>query len=337
MSTQNQSLSAHLEALFSSAKRPALCRSVLPILLHTIDVIARQLRSSQLVAAVGSANAFGDEQLNVDVLAEKIIRSEISKCSSIVTASSEEDPIERPAREAESGTTQSNDGHEIYTLAFDPLDGSSIIAPNWTVGTIIGIWEGATALRASPAEKQIAAVLGVLGPRTTAIVALRLPGVTPTCFEVGFDQTGTETTYDVVRPTIALLDPPFKTRYFAPANLRSAAESELYANLLNHYIQSKYTLRYCGGLVPDIAHILTKGHGIYLSPVTVASQAKLRRLYELTPIALIMECAGAKAIDPATGEDILKKPIENCDERGGLICGTTEEVSFAMESLGLQA
>lgn len=72
-----------------------------------------------------------------------------------------------------------------------------------------------------------------------------------------------------------------------------------------------------------------------MSPVTATSKAKLRRLYELTPIALIMECVGASAVDPTSGEDILSKPMEDCDERGGLICGTTEEVAFAKQSLGL--
>ena len=107
---------------------------------------------------------------------------------------------------------------------------------------------------------------------------------------------------EVIRDRVTLSAPPFKTRYFAPANLRAAAEDEAYLSLINYYISEKYTLRYSGGLVPDVLHVLVKGHGIYISPVTKVSQAKLRRLFELAPIALIMECAGARAIDPATGK-----------------------------------
>ncbi len=98
--------------------------------------------------------------------------------------------------------------------------------------------------------------------------------------------------------------------------------------LIAHYVREKYTLRYSGGLVPDVVHALVKGHGVYVSPVTDASQAKLRRLYELAPIALIVECAGGSAIDPVDGRKILERPIEDCDERAGLVCGTVEEVEF---------
>ena len=193
-----------------------------------------------------------------------------------------------------------------------------------------------SALHEVPAEKQVAAILGVYGPRTTVIVAIRIPGVAPTCFEAVLGPNEELVTCEIVRPKVEMLEAPFQTRYFAPANLRAAAEDEKYFQLVAYYVRNKYTLRYSGGLVPDIVHILVKGHGIYVSPVTAVSKAKLRRLYELTPIALIMACVGGKAIDPATGEDILARPIERCDERAGLICGTAEEVSLVKESLCLQ-
>ena len=45
---------------------------------------------------------------------------------------------------------------------------------------------------------------------------------------------------------------------FAPANLRATAENEEYQKLVQHWMSSKYTLRYSGGMVPDVHHILTK-------------------------------------------------------------------------------
>jgi sedoheptulose-bisphosphatase len=291
------------------------------MLLQSISDIAAALRASSKVSQVGTANAFGDDQLNVDVMAENTIREAISKCASVVTASSEEDPVERIIpRDQESG--------ERYAIAFDPLDGSSIIAPNWSVGTIIGIWEGNTTIRQHP-EKQIAAILGVYGPRTTAIVALRIPSCKDACFEVGFSDAPSnlgDASLEVIHPAIQLQSPPFKTRYFAPANLRAAAEDPKYMGLITHFISQKYTLRYSGGLVPDIVHTLVKGHGVYISPVTAASMAKLRRLYELAPIALVVECAGGLALDAASGQRILEMKINDTDERGGLICGTKDEV-----------
>ena len=44
-------------------------------------------------------------------------------------------------------------------------------------------------------------------------------------------------------------------KVFAPANLRAAAENQEYAKLVQHWLQSRYTLRYTGGMVPDVHHI----------------------------------------------------------------------------------
>ncbi|EUC29587.1 hypothetical protein COCCADRAFT_106148 [Bipolaris zeicola 26-R-13] len=319
-------LATHLQNLIPDS-HAQLRDSVLPSLLKSVHTIAGHLRTSPSVTQVGTANAFGDDQLNVDVLAEDAIRQSIKDCPSIVTASSEEDPIEKSSE----NPSPSSETTEQYTLAFDPLDGSSIIAPNWSVGTILGIWTGPSALHSPPSTHQIASILGVLGPRTTAIVALRLPNSPSTCFEVGYSPSGS---IQVIRPTVHLASPSStKTRYFAPANLRAAADDAKYMSLITHFVQQKYTLRYSGGLVPDIVHALVKGHGVYISPVTPQSKAKLRRLYELTPIALIVECAGGAALDSATGNRILDVAVRDTDERGGLVCGNLEEVEEVRKAL----
>ncbi|RYP53617.1 hypothetical protein DL769_010486 [Monosporascus sp. CRB-8-3] len=326
-------LQGHLRAVITSKKYTELCNSVIPTLIEGISEIAKTLRGSQRVSLAGIANPFGDDQLNVDVFAEAIIRDAIAKCPSVATASSEEDPVERLTRgtEGSQGATPA----EQYTVAFDPLDGSSIIAPNWAVGTIIGIWEGSTALRQPPSEKQVAAILGVFGPRAVAVVAVRVPGSEGVCFEVGLSEDGENRDAEILRPSIRFAEPPFKTRYFAPANLRAAAEDEEYMALVMHFVQNKYTLRYSGGLVPDVVHALVKGHGIYISPVTDKSKAKLRRLFELLPLALIVECAGGLAVDPADGSNILDRQLEDINETGGLVCGTKEDVDYVKEALCL--
>ncbi|KAK1701828.1 fructose-1-6-bisphosphatase [Colletotrichum lupini] len=322
-----------LEKVIPQGDRSSLRSDVIPAVLDAISGIAKTLQASQHVSHAGTANAFGDDQLNVDVLSENVMREAIARCPSIQTASSEEDPIEKPARpQASAGANEIPATSEEYTVAFDPLDGSSIIAPNWTVGTIVGIWDGRTAVGQSPVEKQIAAVIGVIGPRTTAIVAVRIPGADSACFEIGYGPNGVEDC-EVIRPVVKLADAPFKTRYFAPANLRHAADDERYSALITRFIKEKYTLRYCGGLVPDIVHALVKGHGVYVMPVTPGVLPKLRFLYELYPIALIMECAGGQAIDPTDGRPLLEKIQKDCDGRAGLICGTTEEVRIVKQVL----
>ncbi|CRK39174.1 hypothetical protein BN1723_000710, partial [Verticillium longisporum] len=321
-------LTSYLEAVLPSDSRAALRTSLLPSLIDAIHAISKTLQVSHHVALVGTANAFGDDQLNVDVSCENLLREALARCPSVSTASSEEDPVETPVH---TGVPAPGPDAEQYTVAFDPLDGSSIIAPNWSVGTILSIWDGPTALNQDPATRQVASVLGVYGPRATAIVALRIPGSTPTCFEVAVQPAGTA--HSLLRKDIRLAAPPFKTRCFAPANLRSAAEDEKYMSLITRFITEKWTLRYCGGLVPDVVHVLVQGQGVYVMPVGGTSKPKLRRLYELCPIALVLETVGGKAVDPVDGRGILETEVKDCDERGGLIFGNVEEVDSVMEAL----
>ncbi|KAG6032314.1 hypothetical protein E4U19_007592 [Claviceps sp. Clav32 group G5] len=334
-----------------------LTTSVIPALLGSIARISTALRHRHHISPTdgNTLNAFGDAQLNVDVLAEKILRDALAACPAVCTASSEEDPIERPVRDTptkdetlhQSKASQDtpSSSSTSYTVAFDPLDGSSIIGPNWSVGTIIGIWHGTTALSQDPSTKQIASLLGVYGPRTTAFVAIRIPGQEPLCVEVGIppaeasggQSNQEEDDFPVIRDCVRLASSPAsagETRYFAPANLRAAADDARYWALVERYIRGGYTLRYSGGLVPDVVHALVKGRGVYVSPVTARSKAKLRRLYELLPVALVVECAGGRAVDSAEGTDVLARAVEGCDERGGLVCGNGDEVEFAMATLG---
>ncbi|KAK4151013.1 Sedoheptulose-1,7-bisphosphatase, chloroplastic [Chaetomidium leptoderma] len=310
--------------------REALITSVVPNLLQSVADVAEALRNSHHVSAAGTANSFGDVQLNVDVTAENLIREAITRCPSIVTASSEEDPIERPVHPSPSPSSSCPPSSEQYTVAFDPLDGSSIIAANWTVGAIFSLWDGASALHQDPQTKQTAAILGVFGPRTTAIVALRVPGTPQSCFELALDSSGGGGTWQVTRPSLTLAP---KSRYFSPANLRSANEDPAYMDLLMGYIRGAYTLRYAGGLVPDIVHMLVQGQGLYVNPVTARNGPKLRRLYELCPLALVVECAGGRAVDPSLGSAILATEVRDCGEKGGLLCGGAEEVEEAARKL----
>ncbi|KAK4097965.1 carbohydrate phosphatase [Parathielavia hyrcaniae] len=328
-------LETHLRSLLpNDGTRDALITSVIPRLLQSIAAVADALRESHSVTAAGTANTFGDHQLNVDVTAENLIRHAILDCPSIVTASSEEDPIERPVHPPDSPSPPT----EQYTLAFDPLDGSSIIAANWTVGTIFSLWDGPSALNQPPSTGQTAAILGVLGPRTTAVVALRVPNTSSlsssssqpvqTCFELYLDPS--TATWHISRPQPTLSP---RTTYFAPANLRAASEDQAYMSLVTDYVARRCTLRFSGGLVPDVAHMLVKGQGVFLNPVTAQSRAKLRRLYELCPIALVVECAGGKAVDPVDGGGVLDREVGDCGERGGLVCGSAMAVEEAVGRL----
>jgi sedoheptulose-bisphosphatase len=142
---------------------------------------AEMLRE-QTVTAVHSHNAFGDAQLSVDVLADEIVFDELTKSGVCHTAASEECPEERllltptiDAKKDAANHDASKDGteneNELFSVAFDPLDGSSIIGANFAVGAIFGVWGGA-GLKDRKGSEQVAAVLAMYGPRTTMAVAV---------------------------------------------------------------------------------------------------------------------------------------------------------------------
>lgn len=85
----------------------------------------------------GSHNPFGDAQLPVDLRTEQIIVEELVACGAVAMVSSEENPVEKVLVDTACSPKTDRPGG-LYSVAFDPLDGSSIIASNWAVGTIVG-------------------------------------------------------------------------------------------------------------------------------------------------------------------------------------------------------
>jgi len=87
-----------------------------------------------------------------------------------------------------------------------------------------------------------------------------------------------------------------KTNIFSPGNLRSASDNELYREHINSWMLKGYTLRYTGGMVPDVAQIFIKGHGIFSCCASKNHKAKLRVLYEVACVGFLIEKAGGKTI-----------------------------------------
>ena len=126
------------------------------------------------------------------------------------------------------------------------------------------------------------------------------------------------------------------SKYFAPANLRAAASDERYRQLIDWWITHKRTLRYSGGLVPDVVHSLIKGQGIFCSPVTKSAPAKLRQLFECSAVALIVSLAGGRAVDHV-GQDMMQIELHSLDQRTGLCCGSINEVQRFVDAMQMPA
>lgn len=118
----------------------------------------------------GTVNEFGDEQLAIDVLADKVMFKALQSTFCVGAATSEEtaEICNLPTYPDELGDNTTGG----YCCAFDPLDGSSIIDTNFSVGTIFGIWPG-NKLTGVYGKDQSAAGMCVYGPRTTLSVAVK--------------------------------------------------------------------------------------------------------------------------------------------------------------------
>jgi len=291
-------------------------RQVVKDMLDVCADITEALRTA-LVTVEGSMNDFGDAQLSVDVIADNLIWDAVKASSVVREGASEEDPIVRDVDEG---------GEGEFTVCWDPLDGSSIVDNNWAVGTMMGIWPKSTGLIGAKGSDQVTSLVALYGPRTTVLVALD-DGTYE--FTYGCTPEGCQLPDGSWEPWICsrhrvMIDE--ESKIFSPANLRAAQEVEGYKNLVDHFLTERYTLRYSGGLVPDVYQQFTKEQGVFCNPTSEISPAKLRLAFEAAPFGLLVEKSGGKTSDGISGGSILDVEITAVDQRTALCLGSAKEV-----------
>jgi sedoheptulose-bisphosphatase len=291
-------------------------RKVITEMLDVCAEITEALRTA-LVTVEGSSNTFGDAQLSVDVIADNLLWDACKNSPIIREGASEEDPIVRNVGEGEDAE---------YTVCWDPLDGSSIVDNNWAVGTMIGIWPKKTGLIGATGRDQVTSLVALYGPRTTVLVALDdgtfefTYGCTPEGCQL---EDGTWEPWICSRDSIQI---DKDCKIFSPANLRAAQDVPGYKKLVEHYMTNRFTLRYSGGLVPDVYQQFTKTQGIFTNPTSPSSPAKLRLAFEAAPFGLLVEKAGGKTSDGVSGGSVLDVTITAVDQRTALCIGSANEV-----------
>ncbi len=266
--------------------------------------IINAIRTGDLGVA-GTSNLYGEQQLELDVLSDRIIQKRLMYSGVIAKMASEE--VDEVV-----DVTVPNNGR--YSIAFDPLDGSSLVDVNLAVGTIVSVFEGDNLLR--PGRNQVAALYVLYGPRTTMVVSTGR-GV----HEFGMNQL---MEFDLVQENIQLEGP---AKIYSPGGLRSK-----YTDGTLKFVRSLEAngtkLRYSGGFVPDINQVLIKGGGIFLYPhLTDNPLGKLRLLYELNPMAFLVEQAGGAASNGK--QRILDIDPESLDQCSPVFIGTKEAVAQA--------
>jgi fructose-1,6-bisphosphatase I len=209
-------------------------------------------------------------------------------------------------------------GKEKYIVTADPLDGSSLIDTNLAIGTIIGIHK--ESVLDVGRKTMVAALYITYGPLITMIYSAGRGA-----HEFVLDREGE---YVLSQENIRLKE---KGSIFSPGGLRRDWTPE-HLKFIEQLEKDGYKLRYSGGFVPDINQILIKKGGVFTYPALKKSpQGKLRLLFELQPMAFIMEQAGGLATDG--NQDILSIKVENVNQLSPVYIGSVTEVQMAKKFL----
>ncbi|GAB5361699.1 hypothetical protein AAMO2058_000735200 [Amorphochlora amoebiformis] len=297
---------------FLSGTEPRLSKAVMAMF-NACKEIGYKIRTASCDKQA-CFNAFGDEQLAIDVLADNVIFENLRASGAVATASSEEEP------------TEVNMGGTGYSVAFDPLDGSSIIDTNFAVGTIFGIWPGAR-LTGVKGTEQKAAGLGVYGPRTT--ITLAVDGIPGAHEFLLIDDMSSRHGQWVLSQSFHTIG---EGKLFAPGNLRATLDNPGYADLFKYWYDNQYQLRYTGGMVPDVNQIMVKGKGIFVNAASKNAKAKLRLLYEAHPTGYIIEKAGGRSSDGE--QSVLNLMVQATEDRTQVAYGSAGEVSRFEQFVG---
>jgi fructose-1,6-bisphosphatase I len=246
-----------------------------------------------ILGAAGETNIQGEDQQKLDVYANEVFMSTLVNREIVCGIASEEEDefviIE--------GKNRSHDNK--YVVLIDPLDGSSNIDVNVSVGTIFSIYRRVTPLGTpvseedflQPGNLQVAAGYVVYGTSTMLV------------YTTGHGVNG------------FTLNPAIGTFYLSHPNMTFPDDGTIYSINEGYYVHfpqgvkdylkycqeekddRPYSARYIGSLVSDFHRNMIKG-GIYMYPTSSkAPQGKLRLLYECNPMAFLAEQAGGKATD----------------------------------------
>ena len=281
---------------------------------------------ADILGKAGNENVQGEEQMKLDVFANDIFIDALSHREIVCGIASEEneDFIEIKGNE--------NNAHmNNYVVLIDPLDGSSNVDVNVSVGTIFSIYRRVTPA-GTPVKmedflqkgvNQVAAGYVIYGS-STMLVYTTGNGVN------GFTLDPSVGTYFLSHPNMTYP----KTGKIYSVNEGNYAKFPQGVKEYIKYCQEEegnrpYTSRYIGSLVADFHRSMIKG-GIYIYPSYAhAPNGKLRLLYECNPMAFLAEQAGAKATNGF--QRILEIEPTSLHQRVPFFCGSVEMVEKAEE------
>jgi len=275
-----------------------------------IQAKIRRAGMADILGSAGATNVQGETQQKLDVYANQAVLHCLGARESVAFLVSEEN--EEPVTIDHTGTGK-------YIIVFDPLDGSSNIDVNVSVGTIFSILrrtDGASAEKAAlqPGVKQLAAGYVVYGS-STIFVYTAGQGV------YGFTLEPEIGAFVLTFPNMKM---PRRGNTYSVNEANADSFPEEYRAYLMRLRGRGYGSRYIGSLVADFHRTLLKG-GVFLYPPTKKNpQGKLRLLYEANPLAFIAEQSGGAAISGKTRTMELEPA--SIHQRTPLVIGSSAEV-----------
>ncbi|TDQ76703.1 class 1 fructose-bisphosphatase [Sphingobacterium yanglingense] len=295
-------------------------------------IVNREVNKAGLVdilGTVGDTNVFGENQKKLDVYADEQFIAALKDGGECCFVASEEQ--EEGVELTDTGISK----NAKYIVCIDPLDGSSNIEVNVSVGTIFSIYRRISQVGEALTQEDLLQT----GLRQVAAGYIIYGSSTMLVYTTGKGVNG------------FTLDPSIGEFCLSHPNMKIPQQGHIYSVNEGNYLKfpqgiknyikycqeedagtnRPYTSRYIGSMVADIHRNLLLG-GVFIYPQTALQpKGKLRLMYECNPIAFIIEQAGGKA---TTGtERILEIAPEELHQRVPAILGSTDMVNKVLEFL----
>ncbi len=270
------------------------------IVIEIISLLEKGVKKAQEILEKPDAgsytkleNSSGDTPIKADLALDKFLEENFLSLENVKSVFSEE---------KETPVTKENGS---YLIAYDPLDGSSVMETNFLVGTIIGIYE-----KDYKAQNLVASLYVVFGHKIELIVALE------EVYRYAFYQNKFHFIETIVLENKGKIIASGGNQKDFSLGLKKALEG---------FFAENYRLRYSGSMVADVHHVLVKKGGMFSYP-----QKKLRKLFEVFPLALMVEKAKGEAFyfDKGVKKRLLDQGVENYHEKSECYLASPHEAQI---------
>ncbi len=270
------------------------------IVIEIISLLEKGVKKAQEILEKPDAgsytkleNSSGDTPIKADLALDKFLEENFLSLENVKSVFSEE---------KETPVTKENGS---YLIAYDPLDGSSVMEANFLVGTIIGVYE-----KDYKAQNLAASLYVVFGHKIELVVALE------EVYRYGFYQNKFHFIETIVLENKGKIVASGGNQKDFSLGLKKALEG---------FFAENYRLRYSGSMVADVHHVLIKKGGMFSYP-----QKKLRKLFEVFPLALMVEKAKGEAFyfDKGVKKRLLDQSVENYHEKSECYLASPHEAQI---------